>query len=244
MPDARPFPLLRRIAPSALLAPCLWLGACATDPMPPAAARAEPARPLAARGGAVCTQRGEITPFAQQLLDELNLLRTQPARYAEFVEAKFSLLNAQGLYVHGGVQRRLTEGRAVVDETLRLLRAASPLPPLRMASCLSRAAEDHRADRGPKGLLGHIGSDGSTPWQRVQRYAAPVLQCGDYLSYTYEAPRDIVMQYLVDDGVPTRGHRTGILDPGQRSFGAAFGPHARWQTMAVLMLCREDVQEG
>jgi uncharacterized protein YkwD len=46
--------------------------------------------------------------------------------------------------------------------------------------------------------------------------------------------RQVVIQLLVDDGVPDRGHRATILDPSYRVAGAACGPHARYRQMCVI----------
>ena len=35
---------------------------------------------------------------------------------------------------------------------------------------MAKAARDHCNDIGPKGKISHVGSDGSQPWERIERY--------------------------------------------------------------------------
>lgn len=37
-----------------------------------------------------------------------------------------------------------------------------------------------------------------------------------------------MLQLLIDDGVPGRGHRKNILAPGMRYIGTSIQPHARY----------------
>jgi uncharacterized protein YkwD len=44
----------------------------------------------------------------------------------------------------------------------------------------------------------------------------------------------VVIQLLVDDGVPDRGHRDNILVPDWGAAGVACGPHLRYQQVCVM----------
>ncbi len=52
------------------------------------------------------------------------------------------------------------------------------------------------------------------------------------------------MQLTVDEGVPSRGHRTNLFKSGYKTLGVATGPHAKlFGSMTVLLLCLHDVDE-
>ena len=74
---------------------------------------------------------------------------------------------------------------------------------------LSSAAAHHCADQGPKGLTGHDSSDGSSMADRVRRRNSGLsyIGIGENISYGENKGFDIIRQLIVDDGVPSRGHR-------------------------------------
>jgi uncharacterized protein YkwD len=54
----------------------------------------------------------------------------------------------------------------------------------------------------------------------------------DYGQFT--SGRDVVVDLIVDDGVPDRGHRRNIFDPSARVAGVACGRHPRYGSMCVI----------
>ena len=98
---------------------------------------------------------------------------------------------------------------------------------------LSLAARDHVADTGPKGIIGHTGSDGSTMAQRINRYGTWRVGASENISYGLNTARDIVVQLLIDDGVAGRGHRINIMNENSRFIGIAAGSHTRYSFMCV-----------
>src|SRR5437764_11626277 len=89
------------------------------------------------------------------VLRELNLARENPKLYANFV--------AESRPFH------MIEGGHAVDEAIRFLNKAQPLPPLTLSPGMCRAAADHCSEQ-VTGQLGHDGSDRSSPGDRISRY--------------------------------------------------------------------------
>ncbi len=113
------------------------------------------------------------------------------------------------------------EGASAVKEAIRYLRAASSLPLLKISIGMSLAAEDHVKELGPAETLGHRGLIGSCPPNRVNRYGAWKGAIGEAIYYGRDDARDVVMALIIDDGVPSRGHRHHIFDPAFRGVGVA-----------------------
>jgi uncharacterized protein YkwD len=156
---------------------------------------------------------------ATAVLRELNLARENPSLYATFV--------AESRPFH-----MIEHGRAV-DEAVRFLKKARPLPPLTLSIGMSRAAADHCAEQ-VEGQLGHDGVDRSSPGDRISRYGTWSAGWGENISYGQKTARGIVLTLIIDDGVRSRGHRKNIFSPKFTYAGAAFGPHARYRTVCSI----------
>jgi len=62
---------------------------------------------------------------------------------------------------------------------------------------MSQAAKDHVSDQRPKGALGHTGSDGSQPWDRVSRYREWQRSVGENVSYGPDTAERVVTQLIM-----------------------------------------------
>jgi uncharacterized protein YkwD len=175
-----------------------------------------------------------VSSVQEAILDELNLARTDPARYAGYLEEMRRRFQGSHYVLPNGTHILTQEGTRAVDEAIAFLRRQAPLSPLRFSAGLALGARDHVRDQGPKGTTGHEGSDGSHPSDRVERYGAWERTMGECISYGMSGAREIVIQLIVDDGVPDRGHRTNIFTPGFRVVGIAVGPHDKYRTMCVM----------
>jgi uncharacterized protein YkwD len=75
------------------------------------------------------------------------------------------------------------EGRPAWVEAIEELKAFEPLPPLEWSDGLALAAQAHCSDAGPNGIQGHYGSDGSTPFERIDRYGSAYGYQGENIAY-------------------------------------------------------------
>lgn len=176
-----------------------------------------------------------VSRLENEVFVELNLVRADPPKYAESIrQYRKEFINA---FVHRGKGKtaiRTTEGVKAVDEAIAYLGKAKALPPLKASEGLSLSAKDHVEDTGKKGLMGHDGSDRSTMEQRIGRYGKWEEAAGENISYGFDTARDIVFQLIIDDGVPSRGHRSNIFATEFHTVGVAFGVHKTWHYMCVM----------
>ena len=145
-----------------------------------------------------------------EMVTEINLLRGNPSGYIQYVDAYVS-------------EQRRTGGfpvdQAVVDELKSELRQLGPLSILTPSQCIYQAAKDHGIDQKPTGDVNHEGRDGSWPWDRVRK-ACPNMQDGnENLVAGTPSVRTAVILLLIDEGIPTRGHRKTLLKPEWRYVG-------------------------
>lgn len=176
-----------------------------------------------------------LSPLEQGIVDEHNLVRTDPRAYAAYVREFREFFDGNLIRIPGQTAAVLTrEGVGAVDEAIDFLMAAEPAPPLTESDGMSRGATDHVEDQGPSGDTGHDGSDGSTPGERMDRHGSWNMIFAENLAYGPQTARDVVMGLIIDDGVPDRGHRRNIFDPRLQVIGVACGPHVVYRFMCVI----------
>ena len=129
-----------------------------------------------------------------------------------------------------------SEGVEAVNEAIWFLKRARAVDPLRPSKGMSLAARDHVRDQGRSGRTGHRGSDGSRPSERVSRYGKWQEVIGENVSYGRNTGRGVVIQLIVDDGVPGRGHRKNLFEPDFRVTGIACGSHPAYRHACVIDL--------
>ena len=179
----------------------------------------------------------------REVVDELNLARTDPKRYAGFLAEMRPHFNGNQLERPGEVILVTREGVAAVNEAIEYLRAMQPLPALRLSRGLSLAAQAHVDDQ-ESGAMGHTGSDGSQPWDRMSRYGAWQDKVAENIAYGGYSTRGVVIQLIVDDGLPDRQHRVNMFSPEYRFVGVACGTHARLHDMCVMDFAARYSERG
>jgi uncharacterized protein YkwD len=173
----------------------------------------------------------------------MNLARQNPALYATFVQELRSRMNGNLLVLPGHTRIHTREGTAAVDEAIRFLKNAQPLPALTLSRGMSQAAADHCADQADGGF-GHEGRDRSHAGQRISRYGNFAGSWGENVSYGKSSARDVVLALIIDDGLPGRKHRANIFNPNFNFAGAAFGPHARFGIMCNMDFAGAYAERG
>lgn len=160
-----------------------------------------------------------LTEGEKNVIFLINQVRTDPPRFAkEYLES------------------RRGEGNEA-EECYQELLKAEPLQPLKPSKALSLASRDHATDMGAKGLVGHEGPNGKTPTDRVKKYGiftGPYTGPWENCSYGFDDPRQIVLQLLIDKGVPSRGHRKNIMEKAVNFIGVAIQPHKTYTFNCVM----------
>ena len=90
------------------------------------------------------------------------------------------------------------------------------------------ASRDHVMDTGPSGVTSHDGTDGSTPKQRCERYVKVEGMSGENIDYGEKDAINVIIALMIDDGVPSRGHRTNIFNKGFKKMSCFTGDHKQY----------------
>ena len=128
------------------------------------------------------------------------------------------------------------EGTSAVDEAITYLKNVKPVGILKASKGMSKAALDHAKDQEPTGSTGHYGKDGSSPFQRMNRYGKWQKTAGENVAYGPKTAERIIMQLIIDDGVVGRGHRLNIFNQDFQVIGIGFAKHKRFGTVCVMDL--------
>jgi uncharacterized protein YkwD len=177
-----------------------------------------------------------LSEIEKDVILELNKVRSNPKKYAElYIQPMLKYFNGNKYSEPGKITILRQEGASAVQECIEVLSKAGSLGILTPEKELSLAARDHAADQGKTGQRGHTGSDGSTMGSRVHRYSdAKRGTIGETIAYGKNNGRELVLQLLIDDGVPSRGHRKIIMNGAYAYAGLSVGPHPQYGTTCVI----------
>ncbi|MCM0082398.1 CAP domain-containing protein [Geomonas sp. Red32] len=173
--------------------------------------------------------------FGRQVVAEINLARTQPRRYAQYLRELRRSYWGKFYRAPGSLATVVTsEGGGAVDEAIGFVERQAPLPPLTWSDGLALAAAELVRDEGQNGDVGHRGRRSGTMQQRIERHGDWSNRIAENIGYGPEDPRLMVMELIIDDGVPDRGHRKNIYSRALKVAGAACGPHPVYRNMCVI----------
>lgn len=146
---------------------------------------------LAIVGSSKGNTNSNMTEREFAMLDEVNFARTKPAEYAAFIDEYLSASMA------GASEKN------VAKELHKILITMKPLNPLEFSPFLYKYAVLHGQWMSDNNEFEH--SDFNFDY-------------GENLISGVENVRHAVIDLLIDDGIPSRGHRINILHPQYKHF--------------------------
>lgn len=204
-------------------APTVSLVACLAFVISLSAPRVSRAQKLAS--AAVPARPGGYDSLEQDVIREINLARTHPAEYADYLEQMRQYFKGNELRRPGRPALVTQEGVAALDDAIKFLRSVKPTAPLSASTGMCLGARELVKDQGATGATGHKGADGSFCEQRTQRFGSWTGDIGEDLDYSADTARERVLMLLIDDGVANRGHRQRLLSSNYKVVGVACGDH-------------------
>lgn len=131
----------------------------------------------------------QMTVREQQVLDEINLVRTNPKAYITYIDVYLGDMDSDA------------SERSAANELKNELKKMVPLRPLVFSKQLYQSCKNHGS--------------------YVSKTKKFVHSKGDYaenIQYGQSEVRNAVIDLLIDDGIPSRGHRKNILNPKNKYF--------------------------
>ena len=154
-----------------------------------------------------------------EILKYLNEARERPQNFIKYVQEDIdSFIDNYSMPLKPGCNYQVNESKKAWLECKNFLQEQKPLHPFKLSDSLVETAKDHCIDMKKNNLFGHTGSDGSDLSTRIKR------RCGtrgmglvaenigsDFLVKGRNHALKTVLGLIVDDGVPSRGHRRNIF---------------------------------
>ena len=155
-----------------------------------------------------------LTQPEKKLIWILNMVRNNPPLFAQTVLKKYP----------DSINKPWIKNIAEYKSLLTTLEKTKKLSLLNPDSLGWISAKCHAATSGLAGYVGHERQDNTC---KTTFYA----ECCDYGS---DDPLDIIMNLLIDEGVPSLGHRNILLSNVYKKAGVSIQPHKVYQYTAVL----------
>lgn len=147
----------------------------------------------------------------------LNLARTNPPLFAQTVVKAYPEYSGQS---------RLDRSEYFTG-LLAFLSKKKPMPLLYPERTLFESARCHAETSGRTGYIGHN--------RRTEACDDLKSFMGECCQYGYKDPLSIVMDLLIDEGVPSLGHRIILFKP-HTQIGVSIQPHKKYRWNTVLNL--------
>lgn len=146
----------------------------------------------------------------------LNLIRSYPALFAKTVLKKYLSLSGNGYLADDSYYYK-----TLIDTLLTL----EPIQMLYPDKDCFISAKSHAYQSG---ITGYVGHERKTRDAKLKKHYN-----GECCDYGHKDPLDIVLSLLIDEGIPSLGHRLVCLS-SYAKLGVSIQPHKRYGTNAVL----------
>lgn len=178
------------------------------------------------------------------ILKEHNKIRTNPQSYISIIEEYLTYFKDDVLFKPGETPIQTNEGKSAFLEAISFLKAQKPIREISLNEDLSKAANDHVQDIGPKGLVTHESSQGKNLSERIENYSEWEGICAESIDFGSKTGIDIILSFLIDDGLEGRPQRKHIFNEELKFVGISVGEHKEYETVAVLNYCSNLREKG
>ena len=179
----------------------------------------------------------------EKIFAEINNLRKDPRSFIPILEQqKKYYKNTEYRNNKHKMYLQTKEGYSAVQDAIEFLKQTKPVDPLSREVSLNQSAKE---------LVDHIGPEGIfTPKtkememsERVRRHYKEKGGMAENVSFGWGDGLGVVLQLLIDDGVPSRGHRRNIFKSNWKRVGIACGAHKSHNHCSVVIFVGEQEKQ-
>jgi len=165
---------------------------------------------------------GQITYLSvieKEAIMYINLARLYPKEFMKYEALKYNGTVKYGDYLKDSKYKK---------SLLATLNTMPPVAELKFDKILYENAKCFAKESGELGIEGH---------KRIKCAKGNYAEC---CSYGMETGKDIAMQWLIDDGIASLGHRKNCLEKRYTKIGLSSAKHKKWDTCAVAEFTDEE----
>lgn len=151
-----------------------------------------------------------LTVEEKESIKYLNLARLYPAQFASEEVSNYKM--PQGMIEVSSTYK---------NSLIKHLRKMTPVGAFVFDETLYKSAKCFAKESGESGYVGH------------ERKICTLGNFAECCSYGMHKGRDIAMQWLIDDNIPSLGHRINCLNGSYTKIGLSIYPHTKYQVCAV-----------
>ena len=178
-----------------------------------------------------------MSDFNEDLIMEINLLRTNPKKYAKTISKYMHYFKGNLLCLpesNAGIQTE--EGVEAFKEAVDFLNKQEKLEPLKSSKGLCRIAEDFIAiyQKSDSGDLANKDME-----EIINKYGSFSGSFSRAMDFGGETAEMAIINLVVSDGDPSRGQRESLLSTEIKKIGVANGPHQTYRHCSAIITSTE-----
>ena len=178
-----------------------------------------------------------MSEFNEELLAEINALRTNPRKYARNISKYINYFKGNLLCLPGsnaGIQTE--EGPEAYQEAVDFLSKQSRIEALKPSKGLCRIAQDFisAVQKPDSNDLENIDME-----EIINKYGSFSGSFSRAMDFGGETPEQAVINLIVSDGDKSRGQRESLLSTEIKRIGVANGEHKTYRHCTAIVTCTE-----
>ena len=178
-----------------------------------------------------------MSDFNEDLIMEINLLRTNPKKYAKTISKYMNYFKGKLLCLpesNAGIQTE--EGVEAFKEAVDFLNKQPKIEPLKPSKGLCRIAEDFISiyQKPESGDLANKDME-----EIINKYGSFAGSFSRAMDFGGETPEMAIINLVVSDGDPSRGQRESLLSTEIKRIGVANGKHDTYRHCSAIITCTE-----
>ena len=173
--------------------------------------------------------------FNEGLVNEINMLRTNPKRYANKVAKYCDYFKGKVLKLPGSnAGIKTEEGADAYKEAADFLSQQSRIEPFEPSKGLCKIAEEflNEVQKCDPEDLGNIDME-----EIIAKHGSFSGNFSRAMDFGGETPEQVLTNLIVSDGDPSRGQRESLLSTDIKKVGVANGKHNTYRHCTVIVSC-------
>ena len=175
--------------------------------------------------------------FEKELFEELNILRTNPKKYADKIRTYLKYFEGKIINIPGRKAGIATvEGPRAYEDAINYLERQKVLEPFSPSKALFRVSKDFLQKIQRKNVEDADDVDMEKLISKYGTFYGDFSRATDFGSQT---PEQVLINLLVSDGDVTREQRTSLFNSSYKLVGICKGSHKSFPHCTVILKCTE-----